>query len=247
MTEIDVEGAIRTLSTLGKENYEYEAKESARGLSSDVWETVSAFANTEGGLILLGVSESDGFALVADFDIDKVFDQFVSGMGDGGEKARLTNLSKYFMQRSSLEGETLLAVRIFELSVSEKPCFIMARGVQGGSYKRLDDKDVKLAANEIYALQSTFFVDRSDRQPVGGRPSPTSIATFANRCFSRQGGSTLIPCVAPTQARFAWSALTSPRRTERRRRLACSSRASTLSSSSRSSPTAGRPAAIPRS
>ena len=40
------------------EGRDLEFKSSAEKLSSDLWETYSAFANTDGGLIVLGVDNS---------------------------------------------------------------------------------------------------------------------------------------------------------------------------------------------
>ena len=42
------------------ENENIEYKESFDKLPSDIWPTYSAFANTKGGLIILGVSEDNG-------------------------------------------------------------------------------------------------------------------------------------------------------------------------------------------
>ena len=42
------------------ENKELECKEAQGGLPKDMWETYSAFANSDGGVILLGIKEKKG-------------------------------------------------------------------------------------------------------------------------------------------------------------------------------------------
>ena len=53
---MELENLIQRLN-LG-EDYDYEFKASQDKLSKDMWKTVSAFANTSGGYIILGVIEN---------------------------------------------------------------------------------------------------------------------------------------------------------------------------------------------
>lgn len=164
--KLNIDVILKDLRKQGNDNSTIEVKSCAKDLSKDVWESVSAFANTSGGLIILGVSEEEGFAPVENFQIDKVRDQFINGMGDGGSEGFLTNPPEYQIERYSCEGGVVLAIDIDELELSQKPCFITKRGMQGGSYKRIDDEDIRLSPNEIYSLQSAAAVDNSDRMPV---------------------------------------------------------------------------------
>lgn len=169
MDTSDALTAIARLRRQGNDDAHAEAKSCSGGLSKDVWESVSAFANTGGGILLLGVDERKGFAPAAPFDLDRVRDQFVSGIGDGGAtNAKLTNPPHYQMERVDIDGAQVLAVSVCELDPRLKPCYITARGIQAGSYKRVDDKDVRLSPTEIYELASILVPSSADVEPVPG-------------------------------------------------------------------------------
>ena len=59
-----------------------EVKACRHELGSSVWESISAFANTAGGILILGLDESAGFQPVDDFELERVRDQLVSGTAD---------------------------------------------------------------------------------------------------------------------------------------------------------------------
>ena len=66
------------------ENNRLEAKEAKGGLPKSIWETYSAFANTAGGVILLGVKELADHSLNATGvkDPRKLLDDFWNAAND---------------------------------------------------------------------------------------------------------------------------------------------------------------------
>ena len=182
MNENELTGLLESLRRMGSDDLNVEVKESATTLSRDVWETVSAFANTAGGIIVLGVSERAGFVPVENFETEKVLNQFVSGMGDAGGRGKLANPPKYTIERVELQGVIVLVITIEELDPSSKPCYVIERGAQGGSYKRIDDKDVPLSSTEVLALASY-----GRATPSGGGCGRGQSRRDAGRPYDRSG------------------------------------------------------------
>jgi ATP-dependent DNA helicase RecG len=160
----ELSSIIERLQRQGSDDGLVETKACRKRLSHDVWETVSAFANTSGGTLILGIDEAAGFTPVDEFLPERVINQFVSGIGDGGvEGAQLTNPPAYRIDRVEYGGAQVVVIEIFELDTANKPCFITARGISGGSYKRVDDKDIKLQPAELYELENALIPTQSDR------------------------------------------------------------------------------------
>lgn len=167
MRDQDLAPIVARLRAQHTDDEYVEVKACAKEMSKKLWESVSAFANTNGGLILLGLEEKDDFKPVRNFAIDKVLDQFVTGMGDGDPTgARIAKPPVYHLHRLIFEGSPVLAIEVEELGADEKPCYIVGRGVVGGSYKRVDDKDVRLSPAEVYALTNYFIPSHADRRRV---------------------------------------------------------------------------------
>ena len=185
MNENELIGLLESLRRMGSDDLSVEVKESATTLSRDVWETVSAFANTAGGIIVLGVSERAGFVPVESFETEKVLNQFVAGMGDAGGRGKLANPPKYTIERVELRGTVVLVITIEELDPSSKPCYVIERGAQGGSYKRIDDKDVPLSSTEVLALSSYERTSPSDRDAVPGAVAGDLDEALVDRTIER--------------------------------------------------------------
>ncbi|MDK8694062.1 ATP-binding protein [Corynebacterium sp. MSK158] len=82
----DIAKIVDRLRSQGSDDGRVEAKAAVGKLNKDVWNTVSAFANTEGGLILLGVDESQNFAPAKGFDPNKTIDSLDNGLSGDSSK-----------------------------------------------------------------------------------------------------------------------------------------------------------------
>lgn len=159
--------AIERLRSQHNDDADYEAKSCATTLSKSVWESVSAFANTDGGTLLLGVDENKNFTVPPQFDADKTINQFVNGMGDGSKDgAKVVSPPPYSIHRDTLDGAQMVSVQVHENDAAHKPCYVKSKSVSTGSYKRQDDKDILLSPTELFEMQNVYEPSEADRTPI---------------------------------------------------------------------------------
>ncbi|MGH3991681.1 MAG: AlbA family DNA-binding domain-containing protein, partial [Pseudonocardiaceae bacterium] len=79
---IELSTTLARLRQFGGEPTKVEAKKATGGLPRSMVDTVSAFANTNGGLIILGVDENEGFTPVRLPDPVKLRNDLVSAVSD---------------------------------------------------------------------------------------------------------------------------------------------------------------------
>ncbi len=141
-----------------REGNRLEAKAAKGGLSHSIWETVSAFANTSGGIIVLGVKENkDGSLEVVGLDdADKMLDDFWN-IAHNPNKLEPCILSDRDVSIENINGRDVLVIDVPRADRHLRPVFINGNP-NSGTYRRDHKGDYRCAMNEIRAM----YRDASD-------------------------------------------------------------------------------------
>lgn len=138
------------------ENYELEYKSAQEGFpANEFWKTYSAFANTNAGVIVLGVREKRNAITIeglTDEQIEKYKKQFWDGCNNPQTVSRnlLTNND---VKVVAFKGKQLLTFRIPFAARTERPVYL-TRNPFGNTYKRNHEGDYRCTDDEIKRMMA---------------------------------------------------------------------------------------------
>lgn len=176
-----LEALLHRLGLIG-ESTQVECKESTWQLPQDVWETVSAFSNTAGGTLLLGVAQrADQFVVTGLLDAPKIQHDLAAGLRDVMNVPIPAQIEPLILSVND-EERVILRVYIPEALPYQKPIYIRSAGLDKGCYKRVAGEDMPCTEDDL----ARFFQDRSlvspDMTPVPmarrGELDPDQVHAF---------------------------------------------------------------------
>lgn len=138
---------VAEMRAIGCDLQRVEVKEAVGKLPKSVGESISAFANGSGGVVILGLSERDGFKPVKNFQAHSAFDALAGLCAD-----RAMPPVRPDMRIASFEGAPIVVAEIPETPPVDKPCYLTERGMYRGSFVRTGDGDRLLSSYEIDRL-----------------------------------------------------------------------------------------------
>lgn len=135
-----------------RENNRIEAKRATGGFPYSVWETYSSFANTMGGIILLGVEELPDHSLRAvDLpDRDKLVKTFWETVNDR-KKLSATVLTEKDVQKVDFQGKRIIVITVPRAPRRDRPVY-MGADPFSGAYRRNGEGDYKCKKEEVEAM-----------------------------------------------------------------------------------------------
>ena len=160
---------------------DFECKEALNQLPNSVWETVSAFSNTSGGWIVLGVKQNGKrFEVQGVNNGEKIESDFLTTLRDG-QKFNVKLFAK--ARKYDIDGKTVLAFFVPSSPIkpiySKNPKNTFIRS--GSGDQRATDAEVEaLMRDQAFGSRSEIAVDGTSIADL----NPVSIETYRNHVVS---------------------------------------------------------------
>lgn len=135
-----------------RENDYLEAKQALGGLPESIWETYSAFANAEGGVILLGAEELPDKSLRAVdlLDPDWLMEDFWAIVKDPA-RVSVNLLTPEDVQVHLVEGKRIIAIHVPKALPHQRPVYV-EDDLWRGTYRRVGEADKRCSRAEIQQM-----------------------------------------------------------------------------------------------
>lgn len=146
------------------EGYNVEYKSAKGGLSSSLWETYSAFANSDGGVIFLGVEDNGEVSGIN--NSEKIKKDFWSSINNKG-KVSINLLVESDLKEINQNGKTILAIRVRKALHKERPVFIEQNPLTG-VYRRNNEGDFHCSQIQVQRMIADASENPSDSKIIKG-------------------------------------------------------------------------------
>lgn len=171
---------VHETQQLKAEQQTVEVKAANRGCPKRLYDTLSAFSNQdEGGIILFGLDESQGFDAVGVYDAQDL-QKHVSE-----QCMQMSPEVRALFTMASIDDRVVVSAEIPGMDVSERPCFYEGKGRLKGSYKRVGDMDKPMTEYEIYSFEAFRKKYQDDIRIIDGcgfdTLDPSDLANYLLR------------------------------------------------------------------
>lgn len=135
-----------------KEGNRLEAKKAAGGIPGSMWETYSSFANTDGGIIVLGVEEKkDGKLVPVGVKEPGMMVKDIWNTVNNQQKVSICILMNKDVHVEEVDGKSIIVIDVPRAERAIRPVYI-GQNPMSGSFRRNGDGDYHCTKEEVSAM-----------------------------------------------------------------------------------------------
>ena len=148
MQEAELIQLISNIISRKTETNRIEFKSAKAGSPEKLYDCLSSFSNTNGGIILFGIDEKSGYKICGVQNPDELQKKIVE------QSLEMEPVVRPLISLCNYEGKIIVSAEIAELDTLHKPCYYKGLGKSRGSYIRIGDADLPMTEYEIYSYDA---------------------------------------------------------------------------------------------
>ena len=174
------------------ETIDWEFKSARGGFPGSFWETYSAMANAEGGVVVLGIRETDAGAVLDGLTTEQIA-RYQKTLWDGLNNRGQVNvnlLEPQHVESIDIDGARLLAIRIPRATRAQRPVHLGGNPF-GSTYRRRHEGDYRCADGEVRRMLADADETPRDQRILEGFGvddlDPASLKQYRQRLRVARG------------------------------------------------------------
>ena len=131
-------------------------------LPHDFWETYSAMANTDGGIVLLGLQEKKGKFIPHSLTEPDRIRKDLADLANNPRKVSVNLLGNHSIRELEIDGNVLLQIEIPRANRLQRPVYLNGNPLLGNTYRRFHEADQSLNDDEVKRMLAEQANDSLD-------------------------------------------------------------------------------------
>ena len=146
MTSEELLELLEKIQKMKCETNTLELKCAESGCPKRLYDTISSFSNQdEGGIIVFGISEDDGFKETGVYDVNDLQKKV------NEQALQMEPVVRPLITAAEKNGRFFVSAEIPGIDLAERPCFYRGHGRLKGSFIRIGESDEQMTEYEIYS------------------------------------------------------------------------------------------------
>lgn len=174
------------------ETTDWEFKSARGGFPGSFWETYSAFANTDGGIVIFGAREDDAGVRLDGLDVTQIgaYQKILWDSLNNHGKVSRNLLTNKDVQVVEVDGTNLLAIHVPRAARADRPVYIGPTPF-GHTYRRHHEGDYRCSDDEVRRMLADADPTPADHRILTGFTindlDPASLTQYRQRFRAAKG------------------------------------------------------------